>query len=228
MVFLRARWENLILLNYAVERELLAPYLPEGCELDLRDGKPWLSLVAFQFLETRVLGVPWPGFIHFPEVNLRFYVRHREKRAVCFIREYVPSRIVAGMARLLYNEPYSSARMKAEIARKDDLLHVGYSLDQRGHTLRLGVTARAEPMTPPESSVEHFFKEHDLGVGRDRRGKTLTYRVEHPVWRVYPVMNFSAHVSTELYGERFSFLGSRSPDSAFLAEGSAITVSTAE
>jgi hypothetical protein len=28
-------------------------------------------------------------------------------------------------------------------------------------------------------SVEHFFKEHDLGVGKNRRGRRLEYTVAH-------------------------------------------------
>ena len=56
------------------------PHLPPGTELDRRDGSAWCSLVGFQFLDTRVLGVGWPGFRHFPEWNLRFYVRRGDER----------------------------------------------------------------------------------------------------------------------------------------------------
>src|SRR4051812_2159224 len=91
MPFLTARWSNLCLLTYAVPRALLTPRLPPGLELDTRpgladgptadrfapDGPAFVSLVAFDFLDTRVLGVPWPGYRNFPEINLRFYVRRR-------------------------------------------------------------------------------------------------------------------------------------------------------
>ena len=59
--FLTARWQNLVLATYAVPEELLRPRLPPGVEPDRRDGKCLASLVAFQFLDTRVLGVPGPG-----------------------------------------------------------------------------------------------------------------------------------------------------------------------
>jgi uncharacterized protein YqjF (DUF2071 family) len=64
--FLTARWCNLILANFEVPRELLHPLVPPGCELDRRDGVCWASLVGFQFLGTRVLGIGWPGFRNFP------------------------------------------------------------------------------------------------------------------------------------------------------------------
>ena len=78
--FLTARWQNLILANYAVPEALLSPLLPPGCALEKHDGQCWASLVGFQFLETRVLGIGWPGFRHFPEWNLRFYVTHNGQR----------------------------------------------------------------------------------------------------------------------------------------------------
>src|SRR3954469_19204610 len=121
MPFLTARWSNLCLFTYAVPRELLERRLPPGLELDRRDdleGEAFVSLVAFDFLDTRVLGVPWPGFRNFAELNLRFYVRHGEERGVVFVREFVPQRLVAWMARTLYQEPYQAAPLTA--VRTDD------------------------------------------------------------------------------------------------------------
>src|SRR5689334_13401141 len=97
--FLTARWENLCLVTYTVPPALLEPRLPPGLTLDTRDGQAFVSLVAFQFLGTRVLGVPWPGYRNFPELNLRYYVRHGEERGVVFIREFVPRQLVAWLAR---------------------------------------------------------------------------------------------------------------------------------
>ena len=70
--FLTARWSNLFLASYAVPPALLEERLPPGLTLDLRDGQAFVSLVAFEFLNTRVLGVPWPGHVNFAELNLRF------------------------------------------------------------------------------------------------------------------------------------------------------------
>ena len=107
MAFLTARWSNLCLFTYAVPADLLRRRVPPGLELDRREGlagEAFVSLVAFDFLDTRVLGVPWPGFRNFPEINLRFYVRRPTpdggaERGVVFVREFVPQRLVAWMAR---------------------------------------------------------------------------------------------------------------------------------
>src|SRR5690242_7349992 len=136
--FLMARWTNLFLATYAVPDELLTPRLPPGLALDRRDGRAFVSLVAFDFLDTRVLGVPWPGYRNFPEVNLRFYVRDGDRRGVVFIREFVPSRLVAWLARRLYNEPYAALPMTSRVTDGPDTIAVEHRLTQGGrvHTIR--------------------------------------------------------------------------------------------
>ena len=58
--FLTAHWQDLIMANYAVDPSLLEPRLPAGTELDLQDGKCFVSPVGFMLLDTRVLGIPIP------------------------------------------------------------------------------------------------------------------------------------------------------------------------
>ena len=74
-VFLSAEWHNLINLTYRVPAEKLEPLLPKGVELDLYEGHAHLSLVAFDFINTRVKGMKIPFHVDFPEINLRYYVR---------------------------------------------------------------------------------------------------------------------------------------------------------
>src|SRR5205823_4955752 len=109
-VFLSAEWRNLAMLNYAVDPDLLRPYVPVGTELDSFGGQAFVSLVGFRFLGTKVLGVPVPFHRDFDEVNLRFYVRRRAgaiiRRGVVFIREIVPRHAIATIARVVYNENY--------------------------------------------------------------------------------------------------------------------------
>ena len=178
--FLTARWSNLALLTYAVPARVLEPDLPPGCQLDEREGRVFVSLVAFDFLDTRVLGVPWPGFRDFPEINLRFYVRHGEDRGVCFIREFIPGRFAAWVARALYNEPYLRAPMSSRTEEDPAEITVRHTLrfGDREHTLR--VTGQKPPVHPSEDSIEHFFKEHQWGFGRTRGGRLVRYEVAHP------------------------------------------------
>ena len=221
--FLKAEWRRLILLNYAVPPEFLRPHLAPGLTLDHWEGQTYVSLVAFEFLNTRVMGVKWPGFVNFPEINLRFYVRHGERRGVQFIKELVPSKWVAGIARALYNEPYQAYPMQVEVDRKGDQWTICHSVPD---LLQLKAVASGTPHLETEDSKAHHFKEHSWGFGKSRSGKLLTYEVSHPHWKTWPKLEVDLEVDWErLYGAKWSFLGKKKPESTVLAEGSEISVS---
>ena len=77
-VFLTAEWRKLAMANYPVEPDALRRFLPVRTELDTWQGRPYVSLVGFQFREVRVRGFRVPYHTRFPEVNLRFYVRYKQ------------------------------------------------------------------------------------------------------------------------------------------------------
>ncbi|MCB9261021.1 MAG: DUF2071 domain-containing protein [Flavobacteriales bacterium] len=110
MTFLKAEWRKLAIANYVVDANVLLDYIPAGTELDLWNGKCYVSLVGFMFQNTRLLGIKIPFHVHFEEVNLRFYVKRFDngiwKRGVVFIKEIVPKRALTFVANTVYNENY--------------------------------------------------------------------------------------------------------------------------
>jgi len=228
--FLTARWEDLVLLNWAAPETLLEPLLPRGTELDRWQGEALISLVGFRFRDTRVLGVSIPGHRNFPEVNLRFYVRRdvdgTARRAVVFVREIVPRRAIAAIARWIYNEPYLAAPMRERVA-----LDAGrggeaeFAWWHGGHafTLRAAVDGPAAPLCP--GSEAEFVTEHYYGYTRQRDGGTLEYAVEHPRWRVWSAYQHSFYgPARSLYGDGLGAMLAAPPRSAYVAVGSPVTV----
>ena len=223
--FLTARWSNLAIFTYDVPPALLEPHLPDGLALDRRDGSAFASLVAFDFVDTRVGGIAWPGFRAFPEINLRFYVRQGTRRGVVFIREFVPQPAVAWLARTIYNEPYLVAPIASAVADEAETIIATRRLRWQGRTHALEVTGDKPSYRPPEDGDEHFFKEHQWGFGRDRRGGTLAYEVRHPVWDVYPVRAWNVDLDwAQLYGPAWGALSGAKPASIVLAAGSPVSV----
>lgn len=226
--FLSAVWSDLILASFAVPDETLTPYLPPHLALDRWAGRAWCSLVAFDFRQTRVLGVPMPLLStvrDFPEFNLRFYVRDGDRRGVVFVREFVPSPLLAAAARWTYNEPYSTAKMTSRVTQVDDLRRVRHDFTVECSPQMIAVSARGPAETPETNTFAHWVKEHSWGFGRRRGGKAIRYRVAHPLWRIYPVEDHQLRVETALlYGQPWRFLQDRTPDSVVLAEGSAVSI----
>src|SRR5262245_46006244 len=145
--FLRAEWRHVAVLNYAIDPDRLAPFVPAGTELDLWQGRAYVSLVGFLFLKTTVLGLPVPFHRNFEEVNLRFYVRRRApegwRRAVVFVKEIVPRAAIAFTARALYNENYVALAMGHGLEWANDaprrLSSVAYHWRHEGRELGLRV-----------------------------------------------------------------------------------------
>src|SRR5438552_16452529 len=111
------------MLNHVVDPRLIAPLVPVGAEIDFDNGETFLSVVGFLFLDTRLLGLPIPLHRDFAEVNLRFYVRRKSpdtwRRGVVFIREVVPRRAIALIARACYGGIYLAAAIKPEMGEAD-------------------------------------------------------------------------------------------------------------
>src|SRR5215203_3087846 len=134
--FLTAEWRYLVMLNYAVDRDVLQPLVPRETELDFFGDQTFLSVVGFQFTHTRVFGISFPLHTDFEEVNLRFYVRRRTdagwRRGVVFVRELVPRRAIAFIARTFYGEPYSALPMRHNIDRSDTRICAEYAWRRSG------------------------------------------------------------------------------------------------
>lgn len=220
------------MLNYEVEHAVLAPLVPRGTMLDLHDGRALASIVGFRFVATRVLGAPVPFHRDFDEVNLRFYVRREMpdgevRRGVAFVRELVPRAAIALVARLAYNEPYVAVPMfsTAPAAPTEAPGRVSYEWRTNARWQRVAATAVGTPAVPDPSSVEAFVAEHYWGYTRQRDGGTVEYQVAHPTWRLWRADDpeLDADVPA-LYGPRFVDALSGRPASAFVAEGSPVTV----
>ena len=219
------------MLNYEAPEVLLQPLVPAGVELDRWSGRLYVSLVGFLFADTRVLGIGVPGHRTFEEVNLRFYVRHRAgddwRRGVVFIRELVPRRAIALFARLAYNEPYQAVEMShsCDDGRATGLARREYAWRAQGSWIRMWATTRGEPRPLAPDSEEEFITEHYWGYTRQRDGGTIEYRVDHPRWNVWQARSAALDGDvTPVYGPAFARILRAPPRSAFVAEGSAVTV----
>lgn len=230
-VFLRAEWRFLAMLNYEIEPSVLLPFIPAGTELDSWNGRTFVSMVGFMFLKARVRGFPIPFHQNFEEVNLRFYVRRkaseRWRRGVVFIKELVPRAAIAFIARRVYNENYVALPMSHRIEQiQHNVIHsvvYAWRFEGRDNLMRVETRGTAQPLT--DGSLQEFITEHYWGYASQRDGSTMEYRVEHPRWKVWDALTARLKCDVAgLYGENFRDYLGRSPASAFLADGSEVTV----
>jgi len=226
-VFLTAEWSNLLMLNYVVHPSLLQRFVPAGTDLDEFEGKTYVSLVGFGFNRTRICGFPVPFHQAFEEVNLRFYVRRSSKRGVVFIRELVPKLAVAAIARFAFNENYSSVPMshRIETGPNGAVAMAEYAWSWGKDRFAMRIETEGPSFLPPDGSDSQFITEHYWGYASQPDGGCLEYEVQHPRWNVWKAKTASFRGNADhLYGDEIAQALMREPDSAFLAEGSPVTV----
>ena len=217
------------MLSWEVDASLLAALVPRGCELDAWEGRTFVSVVAFLFLRTRVLGLAIPFHHDFEEVNLRFYVRRRVegawRRGVVFVKELVPRRAIALVARALYGENYVAVPMRHSIVAADGSTTLAYEWWRGARWEGVSAIVSGAPSLPPDDAEETFITEHYWGYSRQASGATLEYQVEHPRWRVWRATRsaLSCDVAS-LYGPPFTSALSSPPRTAFVADGSPVLV----
>jgi uncharacterized protein YqjF (DUF2071 family) len=228
--FLKAKWTNLLMLNYEVDPEILTPHLLPGTVLDTWRGKTLVSMVGFLFQETSMLRVRWPFHVNFEEVNLRFYVRYFDgtewKRGAVFISEIVPKYMIALVANSLYNEHYMAMSMRHSITQIDDNhTRFNYEWKYKGQWSKLGATVNNNRKLIVPDSAEEFIFEHYWGYNKLNETRTIEYQVEHIIWQIGEVTDyvFDAPIA-KLYGPEFEPWLTQKPVSAFFADGSDVIV----
>jgi len=229
MSFLKAEWRKLAIANYIIDKEKLIDYIPAGTELDLWNGKCYISLVGFMFKNTKLLGFKIPFHTDFEEINLRFYVKRFDngewKRGVVFIKEIVPRKALTFVANTIYNENYETMPMKHTWSEKIDKRLVEYKWKKSGVEYSFKIQASIKDYEIQQNSEIEFITEHYWGYAKVNKEKSNEYEVTHPKWKVYKVKDYEINVDFgAVYNKNFEFLNSLKPDSVMLAEGSEITV----
>jgi len=228
-IFLKANWENIIMANYEIDPNILLPFLPKGVELDLYNGKAYVSLVGFMFKKTKLFNVSIPWFGTFEEINLRFYVVQKEgdivKRGVVFINETIPYPIVAWMANKLYKEHYTvvPTRHKINTSNKSKKVKFEWLLNKKWNSIYVEATTESKVME--NQSLEKFIFEHYYGYTKIDQNNTEEYKLQHPSWLVNQVLDYKINCDFgSMYGDSFKLLNNTKPEAVFIAEGSSVGI----
>jgi uncharacterized protein len=229
MSFLKAQWNDLAIVNYEIDARILENYLPKGTELDIWNGKCYVSLIGFMFEDVKILGMKIPFHVNFEEVNLRFYVKRFEnnqwKRGVVFIKEIVPKPAITIVANTLYHEHYQTLPMRHSKVEKDTEFAFNYQWKTKNKWNSIAIETEKNPLEIELNSEAEFITEHYFGYTKVNESTTFEYEVKHPRWQQYKVTNLALDVDFEQnYGKVFAFLQNQKPTSIMFAIGSEVSI----
>ena len=106
-------WNHSIFLHWQVELSELQKFVPKELEIDLFEGKPWVSVVAFTMEKIRPKNLPaFPPISNFDEINLRTYIKSNNKTGVYFLSIEGGARLSCMIARGMSELPYRFSKMK--------------------------------------------------------------------------------------------------------------------
>lgn len=230
-VFMTTKWENLAMVTYEVDPEILRPHCPIGTEVDLYNGKAYVSLVGFQFKDTRIKGIKALFHQNFLELNLRFYVKGTVRETgetlhgVVFIKE-TASRFLASLtARLLFGEPFETKRMAHLLGRHG----AAYSIFDKGDWRSMLVYADRHStnyIRPKPDGLMSFLIDRKLAFAKKkwRRGTDVYVISRENKWRF---VKGQAEVRglEKLYGPEFVPFLSASPVNGVVIDGGEVSVS---
>ena len=112
---IQQKWSDVLFVSFEVDYDLLRSELPKDLELDTFNGKAYLSIVPFVMSDIRFFFTPSLPFSKLSELNLRTYVRYKNKPGIYFFTLDSDHRLGNFLAQKIFNLPYRYAILDINI-----------------------------------------------------------------------------------------------------------------
>lgn len=172
-------WNNAIFMHWQVDPEELKKHVPAGIEIDLFEGKPWVSLVAFTMEKIRPRYLPpFSPVSYFHEVNIRTYSRNGSKAGVYFLSMEGSKWLSCQVAKGISGLPYRYSEMKRE-----ENSFLSYNSAAKDHLLiDFSVRDKAEQ----KSALDKWLTER-YALHQDYVNSIYEFEVHHIEWPVQDI-----------------------------------------
>lgn len=183
------RWNDLLFAHWPIPAAQIEAVLPDWLEADTCEGSAWLGAVPFWLDRIKIRGMPSiPGLRHFPDLNLRTYVRDRYTKTpgiYCFSVDSTNLLAVVA-AHLMYHLPYRLAEMHLEPQSEKEFAFYSRRRFSRPEVIfnaryrGLGPTRKTAEMRV--GSFEYFFTERTCVYSTNRAGEPIRANLHHVSW----------------------------------------------
>jgi uncharacterized protein YqjF (DUF2071 family) len=182
-----ADWDRALFIHFEVDPLALQREVP--FPLDLREGRAYVSLVAFTIRGLRLrFGGPLGAWLFKPIanhefLNVRTYVRHRGEPGIFFIAEWLANPLSVRLGPKTFGLPYRFGEMNYEHRHETGTLR-GKVFDPGA---RCGLNYRADIPEPRsfescgEGSLDKFLLERYTAFTAHKRKRF--FRIWHEPWR---------------------------------------------
>jgi len=112
---IQQKWSDVLFVSFEVAYDLLRSELPKDLEVDTFNSKAYLSIVPFVMSDIRFFFTPPLPFSKLSELNLRTYVRYKNKPGIYFFTLDSDHKVGNFLARKIFNLPYRYAILNVDI-----------------------------------------------------------------------------------------------------------------
>jgi uncharacterized protein YqjF (DUF2071 family) len=184
-----AAWDKAVFIHYEADPSLLQRQIP--FPLDLREGRAFVSIVAFTLLRMRPrlggrLGEWLFGPIATHEfLNVRTYVRHAGEPGIFFLSEWLSNPLSVRLGPRTFGLPYRFGRLAYTHAHEYG--EIFGTVDATEGRLEYRAAISATSFDPSEAgSQTEFLLERYTAFTSQRRRRRL-FRVWHEPWPQTPI-----------------------------------------
>jgi hypothetical protein len=174
-------WNDLLFAHWKIDAATLRAKVAAAFELDIYEGRAWIAVVPFFMTNVAPRGIPsLPLVSEFAELNVRTYVRVRDKPGIYFFSLDAASVLAVKTARALFNLPYYAASMTSSPTEDG----IDYRSRRDSDPAELHATYRpiGPPFTPVEGTLEYFLTERYCLYNLDHHGTPYRLDIHHPRW----------------------------------------------
>lgn len=200
-------WNKAVFVHWEVDEALIEPLLPKNIELDIINGKTWVSLVAFNMNNIGVKSLPKiPHISDFYEINIRVYVVCNKKPSVYFLSMEGSKRSSCKVLKVLSKFPYRYSKMKRN--------ETNYSSNNTEFSDSFRIKYNLNNFPVKKDKTDLWLTER-YAVFQDYKKHIIEYDVHHIEW---PIQNI--HIENlEINYPRFNHLINNKPDKVHYSKG---------
>ena len=200
-------WNDAIFLHWEVACDLIQPFLPKGIELDVLNGKTWVSLVAFNMNNIGIRSLPkLPHISDFHEINIRVYVICNSKPSVYFLNMEGSKRSSCKVLKALSKFPYRHSKMKRN--------SFSYTSSNKKETDWFYTEYRLENSPVIKDETDNWLTER-YATFQDYKNQIIEYDVHHVPWPMQAIKIKKLEVNYP----RFHHIINNQPDRVHYSKG---------
>lgn len=183
MSLMQQTWSNVVFIHQEVEAKSLEKLIPSPLELDLYNGKAYISFVGFLMKDIKPLSLSTiPYFDSMKEFNLRTYVKYKDQSAVYFFSLDATKSLLIEIARKFFKLNYLKASIDYDLKEKIECIRS----DNRDHLVKFSASFE----------IENDIEKNELSNWLTERysylesKKQIVYqgKLEHPKWQLKKVL----------------------------------------